>query len=99
AHLADEVGVAARCVDGGRVALDREAAPPQAEHLFDDDALAAARVRESAVEHGYAPRTLRACPAFSAHEQEPEEAEHQRIAGGDRVIKDDGPGRDRRAQA
>ena len=97
-NLVDQVGITTRRIDGGRVALDLEPAPPQSEHLLDDDALATPRIREPAVKDRHSSRPGPARATAAAHKQEADEAERQRITRGDRVVQDDGPGGDRRAQ-
>src|SRR5205823_13137270 len=67
--LADEVGIAARGVDGRREALDLVAAPAQPEHLLDDEPLATARVGEPAVEDGDPPKAAHAGAAPAADQE------------------------------
>ena len=97
-HIADEVWVAARRIDRRRVALDIESAPPQTEHLFDDNALAATGVSESAVEDGNSFWPDGACAPPAADEQESQETKDQCVARSNRVVQDDRAGRDRGAE-
>ena len=98
-NLAKQIGIAARGIDGRRVALDLIAAPAQAEDLLDHESLASTGVGETAVKDGDPPSACVANVPPAADQEEAQDAPQQGVAGCNGVIEDDRAGGDTRRKA